>query len=165
MTKDLFQAAHSNDTAKISELLDKNPSLANKESEDGLTPLGFAAHYGNKDAVQILLECGAEVNAVSHSKIEFIPSNTALHAAIAGERSLEVIKLLLQYNAEPNIFDSNGHTALHTAAFHEDNTEIINLLIEHGAKVNMSVEGGSTPLDLAIEQGNDKVADLLRQIN
>lgn len=74
----------------------KTPSLAHTENSEGLTPLGFAAHFGSKAAVQVLLDYGVDVNAVSHSKISYIPSNTALHAAIAGERDPEVIRLLLE---------------------------------------------------------------------
>jgi ankyrin repeat protein len=111
----------------------------------------------------MLLDYGAEVDQVSHSKIAFIPSNTALHAAIAGKRSLEVIQLLLGRGAQTNIGDSNGHTSLHTAAFHDDNEAIIRLLIEHGAKVDALSGAGETALSIAVRQGNHNVAELLRQ--
>jgi ankyrin repeat protein len=163
MINDVFQAAQSGDASRLKDILDSNPTLANTENSDGLTPLGYAAHFGHKDAVQVLLDYGADINAVSHSQIPFIPSNTALHAAIAGERNEDVIKLLLERNARTDIFDSNGHTCLHTAAFHDDNTRIIGLLIEHGAHVNDKVEGGKTALAIALERGNRQVAELLRQ--
>ncbi|MEH7342520.1 ankyrin repeat domain-containing protein [Bacillus sp. JJ1532] len=159
---DVFQAIESNDIAALEKALISNSSLSNIENEQGLTPLGIASHFGNKEAVQILLNYNVDINAVSHSKIEFIPSNTALHAAIAGERNLEVIELLLKNNAKTNIFDSNGHTALHTAAFHDNNSDLISLLIKHGASVHAKVDGGKTALDIAIEQGNNQVAELLR---
>jgi ankyrin repeat protein len=160
---DVFQAAQSGDASRLKNILESHPNLANTENSDGLTPLGFAAHFGNKDAVQVLLDHGADIDAVSHSKISYIPSNTALHAAIAGKRNVDVIKLLLERNAKTNIFDSNGHTCLHTAAFHDDNIEIIRLLIEHGADVNARIEGGETALSLAMKQGNHNVAEFLRQ--
>jgi uncharacterized protein len=165
MTKirDVFQAAQSGNASLLNSLLNSDPILANTENSDGLTPLGFAAHFGQKNTVQALLNHGADVNSISHSKIEYIPSNTALHAAIAGERNLDIIKLLLKHKALTNIFDSNGHTSLHTAAFHDDNKEIISLLIEHGANVNAKVQGGKTALTIAIEEGNNQVADLLIQ--
>ncbi|WP_331457189.1 ankyrin repeat domain-containing protein [Bacillus sp. FJAT-29937] len=159
---DVFQAIESNDLAALEKALISNPSLSNLENEQGLTPLGIASHFGNKDAVQILLNYNADVNGVSHSKIEFIPSNTALHAAIAGERNLEVIELLLKNHAKANIFDSNGHTALHTAAFHDNNLDLIILLLKHGASVQAKVDGGKTALEIAVEQGNKQVAELLR---
>lgn len=160
--KDVFQAIESNDIDALEKALHSNPSLSNIENEQGLTPLGIAAHFGKKEAVQILLNYNADINAVSHSQIDFIPSNTALHAAIAGERNLEVIELLLKNNAKTNIFDSNGHTALHTAAFHDDNKELISLLIKYGASVHAKVDGGKTAMDIAIEQGNRKVAEQLQ---
>ncbi|UVI32825.1 ankyrin repeat domain-containing protein [Paenibacillus spongiae] len=159
---DVFQAVQPGDASRLKTILDAHPQLSNMENDEGLTPLGYAAHHGNKDAVQILLDHGADVNAVSHSKIAFIPSNTALHAAIAGERSMDVVRLLLAHQANTHIFDSNGHTSLHTAAFHDDNLEMIRLLIEHGADVNARIEGGDTALSLAIKQGNHNVAELLR---
>lgn len=158
----VFQSAQSGDAEQLTEILNAYPELANTENEDGLTPLGYAAHFGNTGAVQALLNHGANPNAVSHSKISYIPSNTALHAAIAGERSLEVIKLLLSHQALTTIFDSNGHTCLHSAAFHDDNSELIGLLIEHGAEVNAKNEGGETALAIAVRQGNNTVAELLR---
>ncbi|MEH7392766.1 ankyrin repeat domain-containing protein [Bacillus sp. JJ1474] len=160
---DVFQAIESNDLAALEKALISNQSLSNIENDQGLTPLGIASHFGHKDSVQILLNYNADINAVSHSKIEFIPSNTALHAAIAGERNLEVIELLLKNNAKTNIFDSNGHTALHTAAFHDNNSDLISLLIKHGASVHAKVDGGKTALEIAIEQGNNQVAELLRR--
>ncbi len=76
---------------------------------------------------------------------------------------MEVIKLLLSHNTQTNIFDSNGHTSLHTAAFHDDNIEMINLLLEHGANVNAKAEGGKTALELAKENDNISVAEILKQ--
>ncbi|MGG1664252.1 ankyrin repeat domain-containing protein [Brevibacillus sp. NRS-1366] len=160
---DVFQAAQAGDAARLKEILASHPHLTNTENGVGLTPLGYAAHFGNKDAVQVLLDYGAEIDAISHSKVSYIPSNTALHAAIAGERNLDVIKLLLAHHAKTTIFDSNGHTCLHSASFHDDNLELIRLLIEHGADVDASVDGGETALSLATKQGNHEVAQFLRQ--
>lgn len=160
---DVFRAAQSGDASRLKDILEAHPHLANTKNGEGLTPLGYAAHFGNKDAVQVLLDYGADVNAMSQSKVSYIPSNTALHAALAGERNVDVIRLLLTHHAQTNMFDSNGHTCLHTAAFHDDNLDIIRLLIEHGADINARVEGGETALSLAIKQGNHNVAEHLRQ--
>ena len=163
MINKLFQAARSNKFKEVKEILDLNPELANNENDEGLTPLGYAAHFGNIESVEILLQYGADVNAVSHSKIPYIPSNTALHAAIAGERNLDVIRLLLNNGARTNILDSIGQTCLHSAAFHNNSDEIIRLLIEHDAPFHVKDNVGKTAYDIAREQGNEEIAVLLRE--
>ncbi|WP_078544924.1 ankyrin repeat domain-containing protein [Litchfieldia alkalitelluris] len=160
---EIFQAAKENDFVRLKQLLEENPNLANTENSDGLAPLGFAAHYGNADVVKVLIDYGANINAISHSKISYIPSNTALHAAIAGERNIEVIKLLLTNGADTTIFDSNGHTALHSAAFHDDNVEVLKLLLNHGVEVNAKLDDGVTALELAVEKGYERVVEVLRE--
>ncbi|WP_419884533.1 ankyrin repeat domain-containing protein [Paenibacillus sp. B-A-8] len=158
---EVFQSAQQGDAARLKEILEFHPALANTENNEGLTPLGYAAHFGKEAAVQVLIDYGAEVDAVSHSKISFIPSNTALHAAIAGERDMGVIRLLLNKGAQTHILDSDGHTALHSAAFHSDNVELIRLLIEHGADIHAKIEGGESVLAMAIQQGNHNVKEFL----
>lgn len=158
---EVFQAAQQGDAARLKEILEYHPALANTENNEGLTPLGYAAHFGKEAAVQVLLDYGANVDAVSHSRISYIPSNTALHAAIAGERDMGVIQLLLNNGAQTNIFDSDGHTALHSAAYHADNVEMIRMLIEHGANIHAKIEGGESVLTVAIQQGNHNVKEFL----
>ncbi|WP_366289962.1 ankyrin repeat domain-containing protein [Paenibacillus sp. AN1007] len=159
----LFQAAQDGEAAGLKSLLEAHPELANTENQDGLTPLGYAAHYGQAASVQLLLEHGADVNAISHSLISFIPSNTALHAALAGERSVQVIRLLLEHGASTNIADSDGQHALHTAAFHTDQTAIIELLLEYGADAEALSTSGETALDIARQRGNASAAARLQQ--
>ncbi|WP_340401007.1 ankyrin repeat domain-containing protein [Paenibacillus sp. FSL H8-0079] len=158
----LFQAVQEGHVEKLKSLLDADPELTNIENQDGLTPLGYASHYGQVGAVRVLLEHGANVNAISHSKISFIPSNTALHAALAGERSPEVIRLLLEQGASTNILDSDGQYALHSAAFHTDQTELIEMLLQHGADPSALNSSGLTPLDIALERGNTSTASCLQ---
>lgn len=163
MIEDVCQAAQSGDASRLSALLEANPQLANEENGDGLLPLGIAAHCGRAEAVRTLLDRGADINAMSRSATSFIPSNTALHAAIAGSRDRDVIQLLLERGANPALFDSNGHTCLHVAAMHDDGIEVIRLLLEHGADVNALVEGGDTALSLALAQGHQHAAEFLRR--
>jgi len=52
----------------------------------------------------------------------------------AAERGhLDVVKLLLEHGADPNVQDDEGETPLHHAAAWRDNVDIVRLLLEHGA--------------------------------
>lgn len=162
-TTEAFAAAARGDADALRMLLRDEPRLASAENADGLTLLGFAAHYGHAEAVRVLLDAGADIDAISHSRIGYIPSNTALHAAIAGERSLEVIALLLERGARTDLADSNGQTCLHSAAYHDDSIAIVGQLLEHGADPDAKDGDGLTPLALASRRGNANVAEFLRR--
>jgi ankyrin repeat protein len=160
----LFQAAQDGDVVKLQSLLQARPELANTNNKDGLTPLGYAAHFGQTESVHTLIEHKADVNAISRSLVSFIPCNTALHAALAGERSAEVIRLLLEHGASTSIPDSDGQHALHTAAFHTDQTVIIDMLLEYGADPKVPNTSGETAQDIAEQRGNTSVAFRLQEV-
>lgn len=105
---------------------------------------------------------GAPINALSHSRVPYVPSNTALHAAVAGGPHLETVALLLSRGADPRIFDSAHLTPLHNAAF-SGNVAIGEMLIAHGADVNAQETGGRTALAIAEERGHAAFAALLRR--
>jgi ankyrin repeat protein len=157
---ELFKVVQEGDATRLRELLEGEPSLANTENSDGLTPLGFAAHFGQKNAVQVLIDYGAAVNAVSHSKLSFIPSNTALHAAIAGGSSREVIELLIAKGADVNAVDSLYHAPLQACAF-EGKVDIAKLLIESGADISRNTGHGSA-MSIAKKHEHHEFAELLR---
>lgn len=86
-----------------------------------MTALQHAAYKGNKDAVQMLLDRGADVNSGKH---EF--SYTALHfAALSG--SSDVCLQLLLSGANVNALNSVGRTASQMAAF-VANTKVVSTI-------------------------------------
>lgn len=137
------------------------PHLINQENENGLTPLGLAAHYGRIEMVRQLLENGADANAVSHSQIPYIPSNTALHAAIAGKKNPEIIRMLIDAMSSVDVADSNGYTPLHIAAF-EDDLSIFSQLIEAGADVHAYSFKDESVLDIAHKRNSQKILNYLK---
>lgn len=74
----------------------------------GNTPLKVAAVRGDLHATRVLLDAGADVNAIVEDGF------TALHFA-ASQGHPEVVKLLLQRGASPKILNSEGRTAMELA--------------------------------------------------
>ena len=105
-------------------------------------PLHRAVRKADTEALRMLLEAGADVNAQGRM------SDTPLHIA-ARVRNIAAIRVLLEAGADVNAQGDNGDTPLHHAARNGD-TEALRMLLEAGADVNARQGGnGWTPLDIA----------------
>ncbi len=109
------------------------------------TPLICAAIYGNAETCALLLNKGAEIDAVDSD------GSTALtSAAIMG--GLEVCRLLIRKGA--NVNAENGHSTAPLAyAASGGWTEICRLLVSKGADINNANILGYTALMSAAKQG------------
>ena len=89
---DVFEAAAVGRTDRLRELLDEDPALANAFGDDGFHPLGLACFFGHVDAARLLLERGADVNALSRN--EHVQT-AAIHAGAAAEGKDESVRYQL----------------------------------------------------------------------
>ncbi len=152
---DVFSAAAIGITGRLRSLLAEQPDLANAVAPDGFSPLGLASFFGQKDAVELLLEQGAEVNAASLNAQRVMP----LHSAVAGQH-VEIAKLLLEHGALVNAEQEGGFTPLHGAC-QNGQPEMVRLLLDFGADVHALSGEGHSPLYFARESGNAQVVELL----
>lgn len=98
-------------------ILIKNGSDINRYSDDGYTPL-LSASLGlgngnlNIDVFKLLLEAKADVNAQVHSSCPGVYGGytSLMFASENGEG--ELVKLLLQYGARPDLKNGKGETAI-----------------------------------------------------
>jgi ankyrin repeat protein len=128
---DVFEAAAVGKTERLRELLDQDPSRANAWATDGFQPLGLASFFGHFDAVQLLVERGAEVNSASRNQMKVMP----LHSAVAAQdpdARYQLAKLLLKSGADPNARQQDEFTPLMAAEQHGDK-RLKELLVQHGA--------------------------------
>jgi uncharacterized protein len=131
---DVFEAAAFGRTDRLRELLDEDASRANAFGADGFHPLGLACFFGNVEAARLLLERGADVNALSRNdRIQ----TAAIHAAAASEAKdeatrYELVKLALDHGADPNLPQGGGFRAIDAARQNGDK-RIAQLLLERGA--------------------------------
>jgi ankyrin repeat protein len=131
----VFEAAALGRTDRVRELVEGHPEVANAYGDDGFHPLGLACFFGNVDAARVLLESGADVNALSRN--EQIQT-AAIHAAAAanskdGEATrYELAELVLDHGADPNLEQGGGFRAIDAARQNGD-TRVEALLLERGA--------------------------------
>ena len=114
----------------------------------------LCAGEGQEEIVRLLLDAGADINAVSA-----LTEATALaFAAIKGRPS--AVRLLLERGADANAPSGSGATPL-THAASEGQTECLRLLISHHADVNAATKRGMTALMFAAHRGDEEAVRLL----
>ena len=125
----------------------------------GKTALRVGVESLSVDYIRMLLECGANPNAIiqsEHGSKTMHP--TCLHYAVFHGR-YEVAKLLLGYGAWVD-WTGGRSAALHLAAC-TGNLALVTLLLDHQASVDMPDMMGRSALHLAALQGHLDITTLL----
>lgn len=132
--EELTAAASRNDMHRLARLIGSHVGVVNDLSRDGWTALHVASYFGQKDAVQFLLEHGASPRIVSRNP----EAKTPLHSAVVGVGDRGAIaRLLLGRGADPGVRDADGLTVVDLAR-REGDAEVVTLL------QRKSGEAGST---------------------
>ncbi len=211
----IVNCIQTDDGEGLQHLFYKNPSFLNKKVYKGFAPLMIASAWGKIDAIRFLLEKGADPNLVdadgfsplmraqdvetiklllnAHADINAKDNAgfTPLMHAINGEKSREIVTLLLENGANPSNISKDKLTAMRLATVH-DRPEIVQDIltfsstplsdsdysyalqyasrnsfalmkscITHGADVNMRDFDGETPLIYACRSGSYNAAKFL----
>ncbi|MBV9401112.1 MAG: ankyrin repeat domain-containing protein [Bryobacterales bacterium] len=139
MTDKLYDAIRANDLSGLKALLDQSVSPNTPDGRQ-ITPLMYAAEIGSLDAMKILVERGADVNAQNAF------GSTALMWSVSDPQR---VRLLLDHGADVNRVAKSGRTALIIAAFTDPSVEVVRMLLEKGAKVDVMDRRNVTPLNAA----------------
>jgi ankyrin repeat protein len=173
----LIQTIRNNDLASLKTSLAKGVDVNTKDSR-GSTLLMHAAASGSPEAVKLLMEGGADVNAKNeveatalilgagnpekarllvekgadvnaHSKL----GRTPLMIASGCDGCSATVKLLLDKGADPNARDKQGNTAMAAASW-GDISDSVKLLLAKGAGADVGDREGYTPLSHAASNCN-----------
>jgi len=134
-------------------LLEYGVDANSREVLFGATPLYGASHSGHTNAVQILLENGANPNLLDND------GGTAMMEA-SHRGYTDIVRLLLEYDANPNIIDNGGFTSLIEAS-KGGYIDVVRILLEHGADPNRHDKDGQTSLMWAAKGGHVDVVRML----
>ncbi len=159
-------AASGGDIEAVGEFLNAGVDVDAKDDR-GNTPLYAALLSMHKEVSELLVAKGADVNIKQQN------GETILHQVIdaslpTGFYPLEIAEWLISNGADVNAEYDHGVTPLFLAvqAWRE---EAVQLLIDNGADLNIISRFAlwgfedATPLDWAIEEDFDQIADLLRK--
>jgi ankyrin repeat protein len=186
----LMRAATQEDVALVKKLIAAKADLNQKDSR-GETALSFAAARGRRETVTLLLDSGAQPEAIDRAFVAAAESGEPEIARLLLDRGADVrkvggealvkaiaqsgrsdrvddnVKFILSVVGDGSAQDANGWSAVHLAA-REGNAALLRLLLERGADVNrVCVCKGFldardwTPLQMAARRGRTEVVDLL----
>jgi len=131
----------------------------------GLTPLLNLCQYINKvqdaeDCVRVLLNHGASVKAAVRDNNSPNYTRTSLDLAVTGSAPIEVIKLLCQYGADPNVNTDQGPLINWCCIYGK--VDEARIILEARANPNSRVPGvGANCLASAINDNNVELVQLL----
>jgi ankyrin repeat protein len=159
---DIWTAAHMGDLNRVREMLDEDPSLANRISEYNSYYLGSgsalrnAAAKGHLEIVRLLLERGEDPNLPQEG---IAPNGHALYSAVYNGH-FDIAQLLLDHGAYPNPEVESSADALSIAIRNSDE-KMIDLLVSYGASRSVEILAyyGDTKIAAAVFAANPGLAD------
>jgi ankyrin repeat protein len=137
--------------------------LEHLRSRGAYVDICTAASIGDLDRVRQLLDDDSSLaNRVSDYVTYYVGSGAPLKNA-AARGHLEVVKLLLERGADPNLPEEgiapHGH-ALYSAVYNGHH-EIASLLLENGAYPSPPVESSADALSIALRNSDTRMVELL----
>ena len=151
-TQDIYDACRKGNLELIKQLSKVNPDTINTPNKSGYTPLIIAGYRNQLEAVKVLLDLGANVNAISED-------GTVLTAACY-KSNTALVKILLEQHADVNVKNNAGTTPLMFAIMAE-NEEIVKLLMENKADTQTMDNSRKSAVDFAKDCDSKVIKQLI----
>lgn len=156
---DACEAAALGDVEALRTAIENDDDARVRRSSDGWSPLHLAAFFGRDEAVALLIDHGAPLDAHSTNATR----NTPLHAALAGATKASVVRRLVLAGADVEARGAHNITPLHLAASRGD-AAVCDLLVHRGADPQARMDDGTTPAMLATARGFAELGDHLNML-
>ena len=138
------------DFIKLLLRFEADPNIADKV---GIRPLWKSLMLNNAELVSLLLENGAEIKA---------GENADIFDAVF-QCDLEIVDLMIQHGADVNQTSSRYGNPL-CMAVKRKNIEVMKYLLKMGADVTVRDHEGKTALDIAIDDDNVQMFEILDKV-
>ena len=147
----LLDAINENTFEEVVKLITAGANV-NAADESGYTALMYAAEFKEKEIAKLLVEQGADVNAVNKQGT----SVYEIFIHLYGKNS-EIVEFLVQHGAKTNVHN------LFIEAIKNNNTDEVLKFINNGANLNhiFYIPSEYTPLSMAAKYDSKEVAELL----
>ena len=142
------------DVSAARDLVDGGVDI-NARNAYGWTALMHAARVGQDELVTLLLKHGADIDARSDDGLTAL-----MRAVVKGHEG--VVRILLKHGARIDLRDKGQATVLHWAA-RKGQIVIVKALLDAGANPTARDDHGQTPMMVAMAEGNNDIALMLRR--
>ncbi len=153
----LMEAAAEQNIDRIKLLIEAGYPV-DQVDKDGWTALHYAARFGKRKSVLLLIQKGANLN-----KLDMLYEDSPLHHAVIGNH-LEIVDLLLKHGANPNIRNGTIFQEASTPLFMAlDNPILLRILLKYDADPYIVNKNKKSPIDIALKNGKNQVIKLLQE--
>ena len=154
MTKEeIVKAFENGETQKLLDLFGKNPEMLKMDLGAGMTPLHYAAYFGNAQVADYALKNGTDLNVNDKRGL------TPVWFTVSGSRPA-MLKKLIALGADLRIKNPAGDDMLYRAAT-AANPEVVGILLDNGFQAQAKNQYGMTPLAYAARANGIDVMKLL----
>ncbi|KAK2844827.1 hypothetical protein Q5P01_011486 [Channa striata] len=136
----------------LSVVLSSSPPCLEIRNFEGFSPLHLAVLRGHKDLARMLLDAGADINAMDVKSGQ----SPLMHAVESN--NVDMVHFLIENGCDVNSQSYSGNTSLHSACG-RGQVDTVRLLLKSGADSSLKNYHNDTPVMVA---KNKKIADVLR---